>query len=295
MKNKVKIILGTILAACVGLAVYAQSGRIGFTTISVGGSYYPYGQTVVVSAASTNCTNIAIIPNDSPVTSPYPGILGAVPQVTFLDALIKTAGQNSTPIENVIFFYSTNISSVFAGDDAAVNLKALQAGANTTNTYGTNTAGAGTNAYWLDGVVPGLLNNQWVVVKHAQVSPLRNAYEPALVLGTNVVTWTNSFTNGANQVTSTISTNTVVTLQLPAGAGSASNGSSLRYTVNSGDTMFFETTNNTMIINTNSPLASSRLTLSDASGVISGDRGQPLMIELRGTNGVLTVTANLIP
>ena len=288
--------LVSAVAGLFALAVYAQpasESRSGFTTISVGGSYFPRGQTVVVSAVSTNCTNIAIIPNDSPVKNDDPNVVGAQSQVVFLDSLVQTPGQASTPIENLVFFYSTNRSSVFAGDDAASNPRTAVTGANSTNVYTTNTCGAGSNIVWLAGVVNGLVTNQWVVVKHQGVIPTRLAYEPALVSWTNVVYYTNSFTNGANQTTSVIYTNTVVCFQPTNSAGNGT-VNALRNQLNSGDQLWFETTNYTMLINTHSPLASSRLTLSAANGVASGERGDPLMIEARGTNITLSVTANFI-
>jgi hypothetical protein len=222
MKSLKTTALVGVVAGMTALCIYGQNEtRFGAPAYS-GAAAFTFGGTL---------TNFLILPAESSVKNADPNIPGAVPMVTHLDEYVQSA-DNGTP--GVVVFLSTNQSSVFAGNNAASDPRNAVTSATNGLAYGAYSPGSGSNAYWLPGVVP-IITNQFVVIKHQGILPIMSSYEPSIVISNKAVTYTNSFTNGANQVTTLIYTNTAIVLQ-----GTAA---SLANPINAGDMLYFEVTN----------------------------------------------------
>ena len=271
MRNKFKIITLVLTLGCAALAVYAQESRSGYTAFATGGKQFGAGAN----------TNYIIIPNDSPVQGSA-GALGAVPSITYMDVSVPTASASAS----VTTFYSTNKGSIFIGVDATNNPRATLAGATSGTTYGGLCPGVTSNAYWLAGVVPGIITNQYAVIQHQGVSPSFISFEPVVIASNAVVFWTNSFTNGANQVTALVSSNTAIQL--------LSGPTALQSQIYANDQIWFETTNYAFTVPSNS-VTGMRFTQSSVGGITTGERGKPLLLMFTGSNNVANANAQFIP
>jgi len=262
--------LAGVLLTLASLEINAQETRYGAPAYS-GAAAFTFGGTL---------TNFLILPAESSTRNADPQIVGAIPMVTHLDAYVLGA-DNGTP--GVWAFMSTNSSSVFAGNNAASDPRNAVTSATNGAAYHAYSPGTGSNAYWLPGVVP-IVTNQFIVIKHQGITPSMVSYEPSIVVSNLAVTYTNSFTNGANQVTTTITTNTAIVLQ-----GTAT---SLSYPINSGDIIWFQVTNYVMYTGSNALTGLMRITEDSPGGIITGERGKPLLLMGRGTN--IQVNANVV-
>ena len=285
-------ILGLLLiitAVVMGQQAPSSESRYGLTAFAGGGRYFPLGQTVVVGANGTNSTNVIIVPNDAYVPAVSTGgAVGSTPQITYLDAFCQSSSYawGASGYPNVTYFFSTNQSAILSGNDATNNPRTVVLNSTNGTVYSTNATGYGSNAFWLTGVVPGVINGQWAVIKHQGIMPTFLSYEPAIITGSAVIYTTNTFTNGANQTTSLIGSNTAIVLQ---------NFSQLANNINAGDQIWFQQTNYATLLSSNTVGTGIRYTQSSVGGISTGERGRPLMVIGFGTNMQMSLNANFLP
>ena len=304
MKNTVKFgIFMAVVSLCVILSAFAQrEALIGYTSFATGGRYYPNAtngapQAVSIAASSTNSTNFIVIPAESSVRNDDPAIAaqGAVPQVNFLQAVCQTLDTGGVSVPNLVFFWSTNAASVLAGDEGGNNQGTVVTQTTNQSYYGGIANGSGTNAFWLNGKISGIITNQFVVIKHQGVEPIPNSYEVAIVASNLTAVYTNSYTNGQGQVTTINTTNSVVTI---VGQGGGNGGwSTLVYPIKANDKLYFEVTNYVMPFGTNVPSGSAgfeQFIQSSPSGIATGERAKPMLIMARGSNVVFNANVNYL-